>query len=142
MCAGLPGGKSITQKRVPFGGGGVPTMRAPMSSIFSPTPISAGFCSVIHISVEREPVPLWLVARPSIRTLATLLASCPVTTRRTGGGRFEKSVAMVVVHSLVCLHRSHHGRSGAGRRPEPGIQDAQSERATGFRVRRFAAPRN
>ena len=53
MCGWLPGGKSITQKRVPFGGGGVPTMRAPMSSIFSPTPMSAGFWSVIHISVER-----------------------------------------------------------------------------------------
>ena len=54
--------------------------------------------SVIHISVERAPTPLWLVARPSIKTLATLLASCPVTTRRTGGGRFEKS--FIVVHSL------------------------------------------
>src|SRR5688572_16112778 len=96
MCGWLPGGKSITQKRVPPAGGGVPTMRAPMSSAFSPMPMSAGFRSVIHISVDRASVPLWLVARPSIRTLATLLASWPVTTRRTGGGRFGKSVAMVV----------------------------------------------
>src|SRR5260221_6667637 len=104
MCGWLPGGKSITQNRVPFGGGGVPTMRAPESSIFSPTPISAGFLSVIHISVDRASLPLWLVARPSIRTLATLLASCPVTTRRTGGGRFEKSVA-IVVRSLELFWR-------------------------------------
>src|SRR6476659_7915709 len=130
MCGALPGGKSITQKRVPFGGGGVPTMRAPMSSTFSPTAISAGFCSVIHISVEREPVPLWLVVRPSIRTLATLLASCPVTTRRTGGGRFEKSV--IVVHSPFSSSqfssRSFRGRPKAGTRNPyvdgPHLQEA------------------
>ena len=94
MCGWLPGGKSITQKRVPFGGGGVPTMRAPMSSIFSPTPMSAGFWSVIHIRVERPSAPLALVAGASISTLATLLASCPVTTRRTGGKVFQISFAM------------------------------------------------
>jgi hypothetical protein len=58
MCAWLPGGKSITQKRVPFGGGGVPTIRAPRSSMFSPTEISAGFLSVIHIKVDRPSAPL------------------------------------------------------------------------------------
>jgi hypothetical protein len=35
MCGWLPGGKSITQKRVPFGGGGVPTTRAHILDIFA-----------------------------------------------------------------------------------------------------------
>src|SRR5881396_764290 len=38
----LPGGISLTVKRVPFGGGGVPSRRAPMSSAFSPIGMSAG----------------------------------------------------------------------------------------------------
>src|ERR1043165_6119261 len=119
MCGGLPGGKSITQKRVPFGGGGVPTMHAPMSSMFSPTPVSAGLPSVIHISVERDPVPLWLVARASISTLATLLASWPVTTRRTGGGRFEKSVA-IVVHTPLFSPASFRARAFGAPRNDGG----------------------
>src|SRR5262245_9292508 len=87
MRPGLPGGKVITAKRVPFGGGGVPRMRAPTSSTCSPTGISAGSPSVIQISVDCAPdaPPLWLAASPSMITLATLLSSWPVTTRRIGG---------------------------------------------------------
>src|SRR5260221_13378021 len=83
----LPGGMSLTVNRVPFGGGGVPSMRAPMSSTFSPTGMSAGVRSVHQISVDTPPdfeVRL-LVAGPSISTFAVSFASCPVTTRRIGG---------------------------------------------------------
>src|SRR5258706_139400 len=81
MIAALPGGKSITANRVPFGGGGVPTMRAPMSSGFSPIEMSAGIRSVHQISVETIPAArcLAVVARPSCTTLATVPSSCPVT---------------------------------------------------------------
>ena len=55
MRPGLPGGKVMTQKRVPFGGGGVPRMRAPRSSTVSPIGISAGAPSVIQIRVDWAP---------------------------------------------------------------------------------------
>ena len=42
------------------------------------------------------PIVIALVAGPSIRTLATLLASCPVITRRTGGKFFQCSLAMIL----------------------------------------------
>src|SRR5882762_3808519 len=83
----LPGGMSLTVKRVPFGGGGVPSWRAPMSSTFSPTGMPAGVRSVHQIRVETPPdfeVRL-LVTGPSIRIFAIPFASCPVTTRRIGG---------------------------------------------------------
>src|SRR6266705_3521027 len=83
----LPGGMSFTVNRVPFGGGAVPSMRAPMSSAFSPTEISAGARSVHQIRVEMPPdfeVRL-LIAGPSIKTFAVWFAPCPVTTRRIGG---------------------------------------------------------
>ncbi len=62
-------------------------MRAPRSSTCSPTGISAGAPSVIQIRVDWAPEapPLWLVASPSMITLATFLLSWPVTTRRIGG---------------------------------------------------------
>src|SRR5215470_1974984 len=87
MRPGLPGGKVITAKRVPLAGGGVPRMRAPRSSTCSPTGISAGAPSVIQIRVDWAPdaPPLWFMASPSMITLATLLLSWPVTTRRIGG---------------------------------------------------------
>src|SRR4029077_6867274 len=83
----LPGGKSITANRLPLAGGAVPRMRAPRSSIASPTAISAGVLSVDQIRVETVPGDdvFQLVAAPSITTLATWRASCPVTTRRIGG---------------------------------------------------------
>ena len=111
MCGWLPGGKSITQNRVPFGGGGVPTIRAPMSSIFSPTAMSAGFLSVIHISVDRPSVPLWLVAGASISTLATLFLSWPVTMRRTGGKAFQCSFAMSNSTPIIICARYAAGRA-------------------------------
>ena len=55
------GGKSMTQKRVPFGGGAVPRMRAPISSIFSPIGISIGMRSLDRM--ERD--GLALVAKSS-----------------------------------------------------------------------------
>src|SRR5215831_14925526 len=87
MRGWLPGGKSMTANRVPFAGGGVPMMRAPKSSISSPTAMSAGVRSVDQISVETVPGLgyLALVAGPCMTTLATLLASWPVTKRRMGG---------------------------------------------------------
>src|SRR5262249_31039757 len=87
MRGWLPGGKSMTAKRVPFAGGAVPMMRAPKSSICSPTAMSAGVRSVDQISVETVPGLgyLALVAGPCMTTLATLLASWPVTKRRMGG---------------------------------------------------------
>src|SRR5262245_3624168 len=83
----LPGGKSMTANRVPFAGGAVPMMRAPKSSIFSPIAMSAGARSVDQISVETVPGLgcLALVAGPCMSTLATWLASWPVTKRRMGG---------------------------------------------------------
>ena len=81
----LPGGKSITQKRVPLGAGAVPTMRAPISSKLSPTGMAGGVWSVTHISVERPPGRLALVEGASDITLATLFMSWPVMTRRIGG---------------------------------------------------------
>src|SRR6516162_6114668 len=79
-------GKSMTANRVAFGGGAVPMMRAPKSSICSPTAMSAGVRSVDQISVETVPGLgyLALVAAPCTSTLATLLASWPVTKRRNG----------------------------------------------------------
>jgi hypothetical protein len=87
MMAALPGGKSITAKRVPLGGGGVPITHAPRSSGVSPTAMSAGIRSVHQIMVETMAGAGYfaLVAAPSMRTLATWLASCPVTILRTGG---------------------------------------------------------
>ena len=55
MRGWLPGGKSMTANRVPFAGGAVPMMRAPKSSISSPTAMSAGVRSVDQISVETVP---------------------------------------------------------------------------------------
>src|SRR5579863_6452146 len=82
----MPGANSMTMKRVPFSGGAVPRMRAPMSSALSPMPMSAGIVSVHHIKVEATPSRgvLVLAASPSRMTLATFLPSCPVTTRRIG----------------------------------------------------------
>src|SRR5262245_59934352 len=73
MRGWLPGGKSM--------------MRAPKSSICSPTAMSAGVRSVDQTSVETVPELgfLALVAGPCMSTLATLLASWPVTKRRMGG---------------------------------------------------------
>src|SRR5262245_2944769 len=122
MRPGLPGGKVITQKRVPFTGGGVPRMRAPRSSMCSPIGIAAGAPSVIQISVDCAPdVPLlWLVAAPSMITLATSLSSCPVTTRRIGG-YFGCSALIALVFRLIddrCLRATalpscHYGAFGA-----------------------------
>src|SRR5262249_16283869 len=83
----LPGGKSISANRVPLAGGAVPRMRAPRSSIVSPTEISAGGPSRDQIRVDTVPGEddFQLVAAPSVSTLATWRASCPVTTRRIGG---------------------------------------------------------
>src|SRR5690348_10034835 len=83
----LPGGKSITANRVPLAGGAVPRMRAPRSSISSPTAISAGVPSVDQIRVDTVPGDddFQLVAAASIKTLAMLRASWPVTRRRMGG---------------------------------------------------------
>ena len=82
----MPGANSMTMKREPFSGGAVPRMRAPMSSTFSPIEISAGIASLHHIKVEATPSRgrLVLVAGPSRMTLATLLPSWPVMTRRIG----------------------------------------------------------
>src|SRR5262249_37899341 len=52
MRGWLPGGKSMTANRVPFAAGAVPMMRAPKSSICSPTAMSVGVRSVDQISVE------------------------------------------------------------------------------------------
>src|SRR5262249_29870351 len=59
----------------------------PRSSTCSPTGISAGAPSVIQIRVDCAPEApaLWFPAAPSMITLATLLLSWPVTTRRIGG---------------------------------------------------------
>src|SRR5215472_17471262 len=87
MRPGLPGGNSMTAKREPLSGGGVPMMRAPRSSTSSPIAQSAGVESVDQIKVEVAPEApaLALVAAPSMMTLATLLRSWTVTTRRIGG---------------------------------------------------------
>src|SRR5262245_28621948 len=102
MRPGLPGGKVITAKRVPLAGGGVPRMRAPRSSTCSPTGISAGAPSVIQIRVDWAPdaPPLWLMASLSMITLATLLLSWPVTTRRIGG-YFGCSALIDVVFPVI-----------------------------------------
>ena len=73
MRGWLPGGKSMTANRVPFAGGAVPMMRAPKSSISSPTAMSAGVRSVDQISVETVPGLGYfaLVAGPCMSTLAT-----------------------------------------------------------------------
>src|SRR6266850_1367806 len=87
---------SFTVNRVPFGGGGVPSIRAPMSSIFSPTGMSAGVRSVHQIRVETPPgfeIRL-LDAVASVRTFAVRSAPCPVTTRRTGGESVIVSLAV------------------------------------------------
>src|SRR5580704_2987040 len=88
----IPGANSMTMKREPFAGGAVPRTRAPMSSTLAPTAISVGIRSLHHIKVEDTPSRgrLVLVAGPSRITLATLLPSCPVMTRRIG------SLAMLV----------------------------------------------
>src|SRR5262249_4291534 len=87
MRGWLPGGKSMTAKRVPFAGGAVPRMRAPRSSIDPPTAMSAGVRSVDQIRVETAPGDddFQLVAGASMITFATSFASWPVTTRRIGG---------------------------------------------------------
>src|SRR6266852_7899899 len=84
----FPGGKSMTANRVPLAGGAVPKMRAPRSSLASPTEISAGVRSVDQMSVETVPGEddFQLVAGESMMTLATFAASWPVTTRRIGAG--------------------------------------------------------
>src|SRR5262245_15635853 len=87
MRGWLPGGKSMTANRVPFAGGAVPMIRAPKSSICSPAAMSAGLWSVRQVSVGTVPGLgyLALAAGPCMSTLATLLASWPVTKRRMGG---------------------------------------------------------
>jgi len=62
-------------------------MRAPRSSIVSPSEISAGVASVDHIRVDTVPgePDFQLVAGPSVITLAISRASWPVTMRRIGG---------------------------------------------------------
>src|SRR5216683_7053443 len=112
----LPGGMSFTVNRVPFGGGGVPRTRAPMSSAFSPTEISAGVRSVHQIRVETPPdfeIRLF-VAGPSIRIFATCFASCPVTTRRIGGYSSLWSVIARAPGSADPLLRLFHPRQGRG----------------------------
>src|SRR5712691_7003682 len=83
----FPGGKSMTAKRVPLGGGGVPSFLWPASSTVSPAAMSAGVSSVHQMSVETAPDGGYreLVAAPSRITFATRFASWPVTTRRIGG---------------------------------------------------------
>ena len=78
---------SFTVNRVPFGGGAVPSIRAPMSSKSSPTGIFAGVSQVAQMSVATAPGRGYFlfVAGPSMITFATLFKSCPVTTLRTGG---------------------------------------------------------
>src|SRR5262249_33724888 len=87
MRGWLPGGKSMTANRVPFAGGAGPMVRAPQTSNSSPTALSAGRPSVDPISVETVPGLgyLALMAGPCMSTLATSLASWPVTKRRMGG---------------------------------------------------------
>src|SRR5437870_5455974 len=77
---------SLTVKRVPFGGGGVPSMRVPMSSMFSPTAMSAGVRSVHQISVDCPPdlERLRFAAGASVKTVAALSGRCPVTILRIG----------------------------------------------------------
>src|SRR6266700_3100405 len=96
---GLPGGNSMTAKREPFSGGGVPITRAPRSSMSSPIATSAGVESVDQISVEVAPEApcLVLVAGASMITLATLLLSWPVTTRRIGGSFLASFILVLIV---------------------------------------------
>src|SRR6267143_1085159 len=96
----LPGGMSFTVNRVPFGGGGVPSMRAPMSSAFSPIEMSAGVASVHQISVDCPPdlERLRFAAGASVKTVAVLSGRCPVTTLRTGGK---------LSFAIAGLHRDH-----------------------------------
>src|SRR6516165_5876156 len=103
MRPGLPGGNSITAKREPFSGGGVPMMRAPKSSMSSPIAQSAGVESVDQIRVEVAPeAPLLaLVAGPSIMALATLLRSWPVMTRRIGGSFDVLTVLSIVLDASL-----------------------------------------
>src|SRR5712691_6484047 len=124
-CMGpdLPGGMSFTVKRVPSGGGGVPSMRAPMSSIFSPTEMSAGVRSVHQMSVDMPPdfdVRL-LVAAPSMRTFAVRLASCPVTTRRIGGKSVIVKVPGFTRSCLLRLLDARQGRGSFAHDDEPGF---------------------
>src|SRR4029453_11689131 len=115
MRGWLPGGKSMTANRVPFAGGAVPMIRAPKSSICSPTAMSAGVRSVDQISVEAVPGLgyLALVAGPCMSTLATLLASWPVTKRRMGGYcsgmiviRLSSAVSPIF-NQVLLRHRLH-----------------------------------
>ncbi len=52
-----PGGHSLIAKRVPLSGGGVPSLRAPMSWGPSPIAMSAGIASLHQSSVEVAPRP-------------------------------------------------------------------------------------
>src|SRR5437899_1341978 len=120
MRPGLPGGNSMTANRVPFSGGGVPMMRAPRSSMSSPIEQSAGAESVDQISVEAAPeAPLFaLVAGPSMMTLATLLRSWPVTTRRIGGSLGASLIffpIMLIGIGATGARLCHDGARGEGR---------------------------
>src|SRR5947207_11917300 len=100
-CMGplLPGGISLTVKRVPFGGGGVPSRRAPMSSAFSPIEMSAGVRSVHQMSVDCPPdlERLRFAAGASIKTAAVLFDRCPVTTLRIGA-KFSFAISSPYLH--------------------------------------------
>src|SRR5256885_8748264 len=93
----LPGGMSLTVKRVPFGGGAVPSRRAPMSSTPFPIEMSAGVASVHQINVDCPPdlERLRFAAGASIKTVAVLSGRCPVTILRIGG---KLSFAIAVLH--------------------------------------------
>src|SRR5437879_10077829 len=122
----LPGGMSLTVKRVPSGGGGVPSTRAPMSSAFSPIEISAGVRSEHQMSVETPPdfEVRMLVAGPSISTLAVPFASCPVTTRRIGGCSPVSSIIAWTLGlriRLLLLLDARQGRGPFAHDDQPGF---------------------
>src|SRR5437899_6041369 len=140
----LPGGMSFTVNRVPFGGGGVPSTRAHMSSIFSPAEISAGVRSVHQISVATPPdfeIRL-LDAAASMRIFAVRFASCPVTTRRTERG----SIIAAGQRCLLRLLDARQGRGSFAHDDQPGflvlrsvpmhlLGEMRDERAGGHRHR-------
>src|SRR5579875_1336579 len=147
MVPGWFAGKSITQKRVPLGGGAVPRMRAPISSIFSPMPMSTGMRSLHQMSVDLPPPgrrdDLALVAKSSISTLATPFASWPVMTRRIGGGEASligwslllKPAGDEIGGALGDHDRRRVGVAAGDGRHHRGVGDAQPVNAFEFELR-------
>src|SRR4029453_13280352 len=118
MCGVLPGGKSITAKRVPLAGGAVPRSRAPVASIVSPIGIFAGAPSVHHIMVETSPAcgNLALVAGASSRTghAMGIVARHPAPNRRV----------LWVLHSIcprTWFADARLASAWQSRHPRPGL---------------------